>query len=96
MFLVSVHLRGAQCQQQLATSLTAAGLANLLRPEALQSMFFFDFDIAKNGLSAAEVRSSTHTKYSWLSDEPSAKKRSVQQRTSYAKQKVSTAARHSC
>jgi len=44
-----------------------------------------DFDAEKNGVSPAEVTSSTHTKYSWLSDEPGAKKRSVNQRTSYRK-----------
>ena len=55
-----------------------------------------DFDIKQNGVSAAQVTSSATTKYSWLSDEPGAKKRSVQQRTRHAKQKVNTAARRSC
>ncbi len=52
-----------------------------------------DFDITKNGVSPAEVTSSTHTKYNWLSDEPGAKKRSVAQRTSYTKKQCKTAAR---
>ncbi len=39
-YLVSVHLRGAQCHQQLATCSTAAGLASLSRPETVQSLFF--------------------------------------------------------
>ncbi len=52
-----------------------------------------DFDIMKNGMSPAEVTSSTHTKYSWLSDQPGAKKRSVAQRTSYIKKQPKTAAR---
>ncbi|DBA98598.1 TPA: hypothetical protein ACH3X1_014393 [Trebouxia sp. C0004] len=54
-----------------------------------------DFDVTKNGVTAAEVTSSATTKYSWLSDEPGAKKRSVDQRTTYAKRKVFTAARRS-
>ncbi|DBA98586.1 TPA: hypothetical protein ACH3X1_014384 [Trebouxia sp. C0004] len=45
-----------------------------------------DFDVEKNGATAAEVTSATRSKYSWLSDEPGAKKRSVGQRTRYAKQ----------
>ncbi len=40
-------------------------------------------DVQKNGVTAAEVTSSAHTKYSWLSDEHGAKKRSVAQRTNY-------------
>ncbi|DBA68578.1 TPA: hypothetical protein ACH3X2_013520 [Trebouxia sp. C0005] len=40
-----------------------------------------DFDAEQNGVSAAEVTSSAGTKYSWLSDKPGAKKRSVHQRT---------------
>ena len=44
-----------------------------------------DFDTEKNGVSPAEVTSSAATKYSWLSDEPGAKKRSVAQRTHYRK-----------
>jgi len=32
-----------------------------------------DFDVDKNGVTAAEVTSSAHTKYSWLSDEPGAR-----------------------
>ena len=55
--------------------------------------FAADFDIEKNGVTAAQVTSSASIKYSWLSDEPGAKKRSVKQRTRYAKQKVNTAAR---
>jgi len=54
-----------------------------------------DFDVEKNGVTAAEVTSSASTKYSWLSDEPGAKKRSVDQRTSNVKKQVNTAARHS-
>ncbi len=42
-----------------------------------------DFDAEKNGVSPAEVTSSASTEYSWLSDEPGAKKRTVAQRTSY-------------
>ena len=34
-----------------------------------------DFDVEKNGVTAAQVTSSTGTKYSSLSDEPGAKKR---------------------
>ena len=46
-----------------------------------------DFDVQKNGLSASEVTSSTHTKYSWLSDEPGAKKRAVNDRIRHARRK---------
>ncbi len=49
-----------------------------------------DFDIKKNGVSPAEVTSSTRTKYSWLSDKPGAKKRSVAQRTLYTRKQVKT------
>ena len=52
-----------------------------------------DFDSQTNGVSAAEVTSSASAKYSWLSDEPGAKKRSVRQRTQYGKRKLITAAR---
>jgi len=45
-----------------------------------------DFDAEKNGVSPAGVTSSATSKYSWLSDEPGAKKRSVAQRTWYSKQ----------
>ncbi|DBA68626.1 TPA: hypothetical protein ACH3X2_013564 [Trebouxia sp. C0005] len=44
-----------------------------------------DFDTEKNGVSPAEVTSSTSIKYSWLSDEPGAKKRSVAMRTHHTK-----------
>ncbi|DBA68602.1 TPA: hypothetical protein ACH3X2_013540 [Trebouxia sp. C0005] len=54
-----------------------------------------DFDVKKNGVTAAEVTGSTRTKYSWLSDEPGAEKRSVNQRTAYAKKQANTAARRS-
>ncbi len=54
-----------------------------------------DFDVEKNGVTAAEVTSSTHTKYSWLSDEPGAKKRSVAQRTTYTRKQLITDARRS-
>jgi len=54
-----------------------------------------DFDIEKNGVNAAEVTSSATTKYSWLSDEPGAKKRSVAQRTTYTKKQFKTAFRRS-
>ena len=47
-----------------------------------------DFDVEKNGVTAAEVTSSAGTKYSWLSDEPGAKKRSVDQRTKYTRKKL--------
>ena len=52
-----------------------------------------DFDVEKNGVTAAEVTTSTSTKYSWLSDEPGAKKPSVNQRTHYTKRKSNTDAR---
>ena len=54
-----------------------------------------DFDAEKNGVSAAEVTSSTHTKYSWLSDEPGAKEQSVNQRTMYTRARLNTDARRS-
>ncbi|DBA90869.1 TPA: hypothetical protein ACH3X2_004239 [Trebouxia sp. C0005] len=54
-----------------------------------------DFDVEKNGVTAAEVTSSASTKYSWLSDEPGAKKRSVAQRTSYTRKQLLTEARRS-
>ena len=54
-----------------------------------------DFDVEKNGVSAAEVTSSSSTKYSWLSDEPGAKKRSVSQRTLYTRRQLITEARPS-
>ncbi|DBA77914.1 TPA: hypothetical protein ACH3X2_008339 [Trebouxia sp. C0005] len=44
-----------------------------------------DFDIEQNGATAAEVTSSARAKYSWLSDEPGAKKRSVDQRTHHTR-----------
>ena len=50
-----------------------------------------DFDAEKNGVTAAEVTSSAGTKYSWLSDEPGAKKRSVNQRTSRTKKRSALA-----
>jgi len=52
-----------------------------------------DFDAEENGITAAELTSSTTTKYSWLSDKPGAKKRSVHQRTSYTRRKFFTDAR---
>ena len=54
-----------------------------------------DFDVEKNGVSAAEVTSSTSAKYSWLSDEPGAKKRSVNLRTKYTRARLNTDARRS-
>ena len=54
-----------------------------------------DFDVEKNGVNAAKVTSSAHTKYSWLSDEPGARKRSVDQRTKYTRKKKLTDARRS-
>jgi len=54
-----------------------------------------DFDVEQNGVTAAEVTTSTCTKYSWLSDEPGAKKRSVNQRTHYTRNKSNTDARRS-
>ncbi len=53
-----------------------------------------DFDVEKNGVSAAEVTSSAHTKYSWLSDGLGAKKRSVNERTHYTRKKFNTDAKH--
>jgi len=53
-----------------------------------------DFDIKKNGVSPAEVTRSTQTEYSWLSDEPGAKKRSVNQRTTHTRKQVTTVCRH--
>ena len=52
-----------------------------------------DFDTEKNGVSPAEVTSSTSTRYSWLSDEPGAEKRSVDRRTCHTK-RFNTASRH--
>ena len=52
-----------------------------------------DFDVEKNGVTAAKVTGSSSTKYSWLSDEPGAKKRSVNQRTIYTRKKLNTEAR---
>jgi len=52
-----------------------------------------DFDVEKNGVTAAEVTSSATTEYSWLSDEPGAKKRSAHRRTNYSKRKFNTDAR---
>jgi len=52
-----------------------------------------DFDVKKNGVTAADVTSSAGTKYSWLSDEPGAKKRSVDRRTNYTRRKLNTDAR---
>ncbi len=54
-----------------------------------------DFDAEKNGVTAAEVTSSAHTKYSWLSDEPGAKKCSVNERTQYTKKLLVTEAKRS-
>ncbi len=54
-----------------------------------------DFDVEKNGVTAAEVTSAASAKYSWLSDEPGAKKRSVGQRTLYSKKRLTTDARRS-
>ena len=48
-----------------------------------------DFDIERNGVSPAEVTSSTTTEYNWLSDKPGAKKRSVSMCTRHAKRKSS-------
>jgi len=52
-----------------------------------------DFDVEKNGVNPAEVTSSTSTKYSWLSDEPGAEKRSVNQRTHHTRMRIKTIAR---
>ena len=52
-----------------------------------------DFDSQANGVSAADVTSSTKIKYSWLSDQPEAKKRSVNQRTLYTRRQVKTVRR---
>ena len=46
-----------------------------------------DFDIRKNGVSPAEVTNSKRTNYSWLSDKPGAKKRSVAQRPWYTRRR---------
>ena len=54
-----------------------------------------DFDIRNNGVTAAEVTSAATTEYSWLSDEPGAKKRSVAQRTVYTRENFNTEARRS-
>ena len=50
---------------------------------------------SKNGVTAAEVTSSSSTEYSWLSDKPGAKKRSVNQRTKYTRKQFITDARRS-
>ncbi len=47
-----------------------------------------DFDVEKNGVTAAQVTGSTGIEYSWLSDEPGAKKRSVAQRTNYTRRQL--------
>ena len=52
-----------------------------------------DFDIKNNGVSPAEVTSSATIKYSWLSDEPGSKKRSVSQRTSYTRRQLKNSKR---
>ena len=52
-----------------------------------------DFDIKRNGVNHAEVTSAASTQYSWLSDEPGAKKRSVAQRTMHARLKLETLCR---
>ncbi len=52
-----------------------------------------DFDIKRNGVSPAEVTSATGTEYSWLSDRPGAKKRSVAQRTLHTRHKLKTLSR---
>ncbi|DBA98679.1 TPA: hypothetical protein ACH3X1_014458 [Trebouxia sp. C0004] len=52
-----------------------------------------DFDNQTNGVSAAQVTSSATIKYAWLSDEPGAKKRSVNQRTQYTRKQLKTASR---
>ena len=51
-----------------------------------------DFDTKQNCTSPAQVTSSSRAKYSWLSDEPGAKKRSVKQRT-YRTKRITRAAR---
>jgi len=53
-----------------------------------------DFDTQKNGVSPAEVTSSTCTKYKWLSDEPGAKERSVNHRTHHARGLINRSASH--
>ncbi|DBA68586.1 TPA: hypothetical protein ACH3X2_013525 [Trebouxia sp. C0005] len=55
-----------------------------------------DFDVEQNGVTAAEVTSSAGSKFRWLSDKPGAKKRSVNQRTSYTIKRSTTDARRSC
>ncbi|DBA66521.1 TPA: hypothetical protein ACH3X2_002491 [Trebouxia sp. C0005] len=50
-----------------------------------------DFDTQRNGVSAAQVTSSTSTKFWWLSDEPGAKKRSVHRRTDRTKRAMRAA-----
>ena len=49
-----------------------------------------DFDTKKNGVSPAEVTSSTATKYSWLSGGPGAEKRSVNGRTLHTRKQLKT------
>ena len=44
-----------------------------------------DFDVEANGLTAAQVTAANTSKYRWLSDDPGAKPRSVNQRTAYAR-----------
>ncbi len=56
--------------------------ATLCKPFVLMSLLILTL---KRMVSAAEVTSSTHTKYSWLSDKPGAKKRSVNVRTWHAR-----------
>jgi len=52
-----------------------------------------DVAAENNGVSPAEVTSSTSSKYNWLSDEPGAEKRSVNQRTLYTRKQLKTISR---
>ncbi len=52
-----------------------------------------DFDVKQNGVSPAEVTNSATTQYSWLSDEPGAKKRSVAQRTMHTRRQLKQSSR---
>ena len=52
-----------------------------------------DFDVKQNGVSPAEVTSLATTQYSWLSDEPGAKKRSVAQRTMHTRRQLKQSSR---
>ncbi len=92
-----VHSWQAQASQRtLGNGCPFCGGQKLCKCNSLETVcpdIAADFDTQTNGVSPAEVTSSASTKYSWLSDRPGAKKRSVAQRTTHTKKQVFTAAR---